>query len=189
VAHPRYRARTLGRPAPVIITGLAKKAQAQEKAASGNPMSTRFGQLSINDENVLLFNGQHLSPEVQGNTSLEFVRNFEMGGTDVILLRDIGGTACLELYYFITITPDGDRPSPEFGSCGELLNLWRREEAILVTTRGHMGHEEPEAVQAKAAKEKRLRLPRRRGHRERQSGQMKLCEAVRRSGRSLTARL
>jgi hypothetical protein len=124
--------------------------------AAAEEMSTRFGQLSIKDERMLLFKGHPLNPEIQGNNSLNFVKKLSMGATDVILLEDVGGTACPELYYLISVTADGARPTPEFGSCGELLNVIQQGDTILITTRGYMGPFEPKAARAKAAKEKHV---------------------------------
>ena len=73
--------------------------------AVAEDMSTRFGPLSINDERMLLFKGRPLHPEVQGNNLLKFVRKFEIDGMDVILLEDIGGTACPELYTLSLLPP------------------------------------------------------------------------------------
>jgi hypothetical protein len=124
--------------------------------AAAEDMTTRFGQLSINDKRMLLFKGHPLDPGIQGNNSLNFVKKFSMGGTDVILLEDDGGSACTELYYLVSVTAEGARPTPEFGSCGELLNVAQQGDAILVTTRGYMGPFEPKAARAKAAKEKHV---------------------------------
>jgi len=75
-------------------------------------MSTRFGTLSINNQYLLLFNGRPLSPEVRGNSALNFVRKFAIGPTDVVLLEDVGGTACPELFFIVSVAAEGARPTP-----------------------------------------------------------------------------
>ena len=119
-------------------------------------MSTRFGPLSINGQYVLLFNGRPVSPEVRGNSALNFVRKFAVGPTDVVLLEDVGGTACPELFFIVSVAADGARPTPEFGSCGELLGVSQHGDDIMVTARGFQGPFEPRAAQKRAARQKHV---------------------------------
>ena len=65
---------------------------------------TRFGTLAVDKDRMLLFNGKPVRPPVQGNNSLDLGTPFDMGASDVVLVKDTGGTACPVLYYFVTVT-------------------------------------------------------------------------------------
>jgi len=54
---------------------------------------TRFGVLSVNDEQKLLFKGQPFEPPIEGNNSLALGEPYEMGASDVVLVTDNGGTS------------------------------------------------------------------------------------------------
>lgn len=41
-------------------------------------ITTRFGSLTINDENILLFEGQVLEPIIQGNNSLSVLGTYRL---------------------------------------------------------------------------------------------------------------
>jgi hypothetical protein len=49
---------------------------------------------------------------VRGNSALNFVRKFAIGPTDVVLLEDVGGTACPELFFIVSVAAEGARPTP-----------------------------------------------------------------------------
>ncbi len=85
-------------------------------------LKTRYGVVSVDEEeNFLLFNGKRIKPEIQGNASLSIAANYEIGKTDILLLRNIGGTACPALFQFVYISPNGIRSSPEFGTCSDII--------------------------------------------------------------------
>jgi len=70
-----------------------------------------------------LVNGRPVSPEVRGNSALNFVRKFAIGSTDIVLLEDVGGTACPELFFIVSVAANSAHPTREFGSCGALLRV------------------------------------------------------------------
>lgn len=96
---------------------------AMETAVSGyeKTVKTRYGLLSVRDDNMLLFKGKPVTPEIQGNNSLSIVASYELGKNDVLLLENSGGTACPALYTFVTISAAGLRTTPEFGTCSEVI--------------------------------------------------------------------
>jgi hypothetical protein len=125
-------------------------------AAGQDELSTRHGKLSTSTDNVLLFNGKPVKPEVQGNNSLSFVEKFQLGNTDVVLVQDNGGSACPAQYHFVTVAASGIRVSPSFGSCSDLAEVSRKGDQILVSMPGFVGPFESKAAQAKAARRKHV---------------------------------
>jgi hypothetical protein len=119
-------------------------------------ISTRFGSLSVNDDKILLFKGHPLDPPIKGNNSLDLGKLFRIGGTDVVLVRDNGGTACPFLYYFVSVSKSGAKATPSFGTCGELTKIKRIGKSISVTLRDYRGPFEPEAEWQKATKERHV---------------------------------
>ena len=117
-------------------------------------VSTRFGNLSVNENRMLLFEGRPLSSPAQGNNSLDLGNPISIGQTDVVLVRDNGGTACPFLYYFVTVSKAGVKVTPSFGTCGKLTNIKRIGKSISVTLRGYRGPFEPEAERRRVAKER-----------------------------------
>lgn len=118
--------------------------------------STRFGSLTVNDKRMLLFKGRPLDPPIEGNSSLDLGEPFRIGSTDVVLVTDIGGTACPYLYYFVIVSRSGATATPSFGTCGELTNVKRTGNAISLTMPGYRGPFEPAAEKRKAARQKHV---------------------------------
>ncbi len=100
-------------------------------------------ELKINDENELLYNNKSFNPNIVGNQSLAIEAVFSVLGNnmnDVVLIHDNGGDACPSLYYFITLSKSGAKPSPEFGSCGEILSIKKEiDDSIIVAMSGYLG--------------------------------------------------
>lgn len=87
-------------------------------------LKTRYGLLSVHPETrILLFKGKPVTPTIEGNSSLHILNSYEFGKTDVVLLGNVGGTACPELYQFVTISSTGVSVTPEFGTCSEFINI------------------------------------------------------------------
>jgi hypothetical protein len=124
--------------------------------AKADGLATRFGNLTIGSDNVLLFRGKPVVPKVDGNNSLTLVKNFTVGPSDVTLVQDNGGTACPTLYYFLTSTPQGATSTRSFGTCADLIKLSRDGNSIIVIMGGYRGPFESSAAQARAAKEKHV---------------------------------
>jgi len=96
----------------------------------------RGGKLSIvgeiNEPKLLLNGKKILEPET---FSLDIVRTFAIGETDVVLVMDnSGGTACPVQYFFVTVTLQGTaKLSPEFGTCSDLAKSTQSGSKISVT--------------------------------------------------------
>lgn len=117
---------------------------------------TRFGSLTVSKDRVLLFNGRLLDPSIVGNNGLDLGKPIRIGATDVVLVRDNGGTACPFLYYFVSVSKSGAKATPSFGTCGELTKIKRIGKSISVTLRDYRGPFEAEAERQKAAKERHV---------------------------------
>lgn len=118
--------------------GMASEA-VYEKAAD-----TRFGRVSVDDEERLVFKGKLVQPEVAGNNGLSIVRQYEVGSSDILLIQNTGGTACPALYHFATVTARGMTVTPEFGSCSDLIATYQEGARIRVLmpklVSGNMSH-------------------------------------------------
>ena len=126
--------------------------QAQETAT----IQTRFGALTVNDAGVLLFKGAPLQPTIEANNSLDLGEAYQIGSSDIVLVTDNGGTACPALYYFVTVTKSGAKPTPAFGSCSDLLKIKRTGDSISVSMPGYAGPSEPKRAQTRAARERHV---------------------------------
>lgn len=114
---------------------------------------TRFGLLQIDSENMLLYNNRPLNPEIQGNSRLITNETFQIGNKDIVLIQDVGGTACPSLFYFVSISINGIEATPPFGTCSDLIKTKQIAETISVRMAGFQGPFEPEEAKRKAAKE------------------------------------
>jgi hypothetical protein len=117
---------------------------------------TRFGSLTINNENILLFKGRPFTPQIQGNNSLSLAKKIQMDKKDVILIEDNGGTSCPSQYYFVTMSASGAKATPAFGTCSDLIKIKQKGDIITVSMPGFKGSFEPAREQKKAAKEKHI---------------------------------
>lgn len=147
--HPQ-RARIVWR----ILTAALLAAAAHQALAQSEPayrVATRFGELSVRRDEVLRFNEQPLEPLLKGNDGLYVGNPFVIGESDVVLVTNVGGTACPRLYWFVSVTRSGARATPSFGTCSVALTVTRAGDTIRVTMRGYRGPFEPEAERSKAA--------------------------------------
>lgn len=117
---------------------------------------TRFGALTINDENMLLYKNKSFNPEIQGNNSLSLLGTYRLDTQDIVLIQDNGGTACPAQLYFITLSASKVKASQPFGTCSDLIKVKATPKNVLVTMPGFQGPFESEQAQEKAAKEKHL---------------------------------
>lgn len=120
--------------------------------AQENSKKTRFGNLSVNDDNTLLFNGKPLTPDVTGNSSLSFEGTYTINDKDVVLVQDNGRSGCPAQFYFISINNSDLKATPAFGSCSDLIKIKQVGARIVITMPGFMGSFEPSASRHKAAK-------------------------------------
>lgn len=117
---------------------------------------TRFGSLTIDNDRTLLFNGRKVTPAVVGNNSLDLGDPIRIGETDVVLVRDNGGTACPSLFYFVTVSKTGASATKAFGTCGDVTSVKRMGNSIQLITPGFRGPFEPEAAQLRAARQRHV---------------------------------
>ena len=134
--------------------------------AFADKIQTRFGELSAVDrlpddgDAILRLNGKPVQPTVEGNKGLSIIKVFQIGATDVALIQDDGGTGCPALYYFVTLSANGTKVSPEFGSCSDLVETKQDGQQIQVTMPGFLtASQEADLSQAqrnKAWKERKI---------------------------------
>lgn len=147
--HPQ-RARILCRTLTAALLAVAAH-QALAQSEPAYRVATRFGELSVRRDEVLRFNEQPLEPLLKGNNGLYVGNPFVIGAADVVLITVVGGTACPDLYWFVTVTRSGAKATPAFGTCSVALTVTRSGDSIRVTMRGYRGPFEPEAERSKAA--------------------------------------
>jgi len=119
-------------------------------------ISTRFGGLSVNAENVLLYKNHPLNPSVVGNNSLSAIGTYQIGNGDVVLIQDNGGSACPALYYFVTVTASSAKATPSFGTCTDLIEVKKLIDSISISMPGFVGSFESEQDQKNSMKEKHI---------------------------------
>lgn len=117
---------------------------------------TRFATLAIDDEQMLVYKNQPLSPEIKGNNSLSVLEIYQVGNSDVVLLRDSGGSACPARFYFVTTSASGVKSSSAFGTCTDEIDVKPTFDSIIVTMSGFKGPFESKAAQKKSAKERNV---------------------------------
>ena len=132
-----------------IISCLVSSVYAQD-------IPTRFGALTINDENTLLYKNKSFNPEIQGNNSLSHLGTYRLGTQDIVLIQDNGGVGCPAQLYFITLSASKIKASQAFGTCSDLITVKATPKNVFVTMTGFQGSFEPEQAQKKVAKEKHL---------------------------------
>lgn len=93
---------------------------------------TRFGRVSVDEEARLRFKGRVVQPEVEGNFSLKIVRMYEAGSSDVLLIKNTGGSGCPALFRFATVTSRGITVTPEFGTCSEIFEAYPSQAQVRV---------------------------------------------------------
>ena len=145
------RARILCR---VLVTAALLAVAGHQALAQSEPayrVTTRFGELSVRRDEVLRFNEQPLEPLLKGGNGLYVGDPFVIGEADVVLITAVGGTACPDLYWFVTVTRSGAKATPSFGTCSVALTVTRSGDSIRVSMRGYRGPFEPEAERSKAA--------------------------------------
>jgi hypothetical protein len=109
--------------------------------------------LTIGEDNVLLYDGKPLDPEIQGNNSLEIVQTLRLGSSDVALIADNGGSACPTLYYMVSVSAAGPKASATFGTCSDLIRVGQEGDTIWMTMPAYRGPFSSKLEQQRAAKE------------------------------------
>jgi hypothetical protein len=116
-------------------------------------VATRFGDLAVGEDKILLFRGHPLYPPIHGNNNLDVGEPFHIGATDVALVTNNGGTACPFLYHFVIVSESGAKATSSFGTCNSVEKTKRVGDSISLTMSGYRGPFEPEAEIRKAAME------------------------------------
>jgi hypothetical protein len=130
----------------IVTSAFAQKSQELETR-------TRFGTLTFDRQNMLVFKGHRLEPQIKVNARMDLGNSFHIGATDVVLVTDYGGTACPVQYYFVSATKSGAKATPSFGTCNEATSIKRSGDSISLTMHGFLGPFEPEAQRRKAFRE------------------------------------
>ena len=134
----------------LLFAGISAPAQ------ETNSITTRFGALTVSDAGVLLFKGAPFKPTIEANNSLDLSAPYQIGSSDVVLVTDNGGTACPELYYFVTVTKSGAKITSSFGTCSDLIKIKRNGDSISVSMPGYRGPTESKRAQLRAARRRHV---------------------------------
>lgn len=78
---------------------------------------TRFGSLTTNADALLLFKSKVINPELAVLSNAYVLSTYKLDGTDVVLISQAAGTACPGQYVFVTVSKDGAKATPTFGTC------------------------------------------------------------------------
>lgn len=145
-------------PVSTASTASANADEQDEADENGTPVAavdskraqTRFGVLSINDDNVLLYQGHPLVPSIEGNNGLDIIRTFRLPSRDLVLVQDNGGAACPALFHLVTVSKDGATATKGFGTCSDTVKIAQGGDSVSITMPGFAGPFESEAAQRKA---------------------------------------
>ena len=108
--------------------------------AMAQGVSTRFGVLTTNSENTLLFNGRPVTPTIQGNNSLSLLQVIPVGVADDVIVRDNGGTGCPSRYYVVAVSKLAVVASKSFGTCAEMMAVSRKGNGVTLNIAPFVGH-------------------------------------------------
>lgn len=115
-------------------------------------VDTRYGKLTINDEDVILLNNRPLKTGIEANSGLSFIFSTEMDDRDIILVMNTGGSGCPALFSIINLGAKNFHVSEEFGTCSDLIRLRMPNNQLHIDMVDFRGPFEPEADQIKASK-------------------------------------
>jgi hypothetical protein len=134
---------------PATATAQVNPVTSVSKPAS----TTRFGAVSITDDQNVLFNGMPLSPKLEGRGTLSVREKIEVGNSDLLLIEEVAGSACPALYYFVRTSAAGAAATPSFGTCSDEIKVSRDGERVSISMPGFQGQFESKEAQTNAAKE------------------------------------
>jgi hypothetical protein len=123
-------------------------------AQSGEELrvQTRFGVLSLDNQDRLLFKDRLIKPVMKANSGFDVGKPFRIGASDGVLVTIIGGTACPYLYHLVTVSQAGAKATNSFGTCNEARSVERKGDSISLTMHDYRGPFEPEADRNAALK-------------------------------------
>lgn len=135
---------------PLFIALLA----AVPVAAHAAEYPTRFGNLVVDEDNLLHFKGQAVEAKVQGNNSLSVEATYQFPGYDLVLVQDNGGTGCPAEYYVVKVTRAGAVATEAFGTCSDLARPVKTKTGLTVSMPGFASQVQGEAAERRAARER-----------------------------------
>lgn len=80
-------------------------------------ISTRFGAIKNNADDLLEFKGKVLKPDVVVPSSAYVVNTYRLASSDVVLISQAAGNACPGQYVYVTVDATSAKVSPTFGTC------------------------------------------------------------------------
>ncbi len=105
--------------------------------AMAQSVDTRFGPVTI-DRNTLMFRGRPVVPSVQGEMSLGLDQVIQVGSYDAVIVRNnLGGNACPTMFYVVSVTGQGAKASPAFGTCSEAADVSRKGNGVSLSMQTH----------------------------------------------------
>ena len=124
------------KPAPAVAPPAASKPVMSAAVSTPGTMQTPYGNVSVDNDSMppqLLVNGRPLKPSIEGNQSLQLLKQLQFQGNTAILLQDTGGSACPALFRWVLVGPHTISYTPEFGSCSDLVKLTSSAAALTLT--------------------------------------------------------
>lgn len=113
-------------------------------------LETRYGHLTTNEHAQLVLNGRLIKPAIQANSSLSIKESYRIGDDHVVLIENIGGSACPALFNFVSIRANGAQSYPTFGTCSDIYQAERSGDSVIVTMQGQ-GNESHQYIFANGA--------------------------------------
>ncbi len=100
---------------------------------SADEITTRYGKLSTIEENTVIYlNAKPVEPAIDSISSFTFVKKFQIGLSDVVLLNIGGGSGCAAKYMFLILTLTKFAHTNEFGNCSDLPKVTQQKNKITV---------------------------------------------------------
>ena len=98
--------------------------------AHAQSKDTRFGPVSI-ERNVLMFRGRPVVPSVESDVNLLLDEVVQVGSYDaVVVANSQGGNGCPVMWQVVTVTAQGARSTPPFGTCSEGADVSRKGDGV-----------------------------------------------------------
>ena len=80
-------------------------------------IATRFGELRSGENSELKFKGKKILPEVSVFSEAYVLSTHKLESADVVLISQAAGTACPGQFVFVTVSAEGAKATPVFGTC------------------------------------------------------------------------
>jgi hypothetical protein len=99
-------------------------------------LETRYGHLTTNAHAQLILNGRLVRPAIQANSSLSIKESFRIGDDHLVLIENLGGTACPALFNLVLVRANGAQSYPTFGTCSDIYQVERSGDSVVVSMQG-----------------------------------------------------